>query len=126
MRPPGPQMQDGPHDRGPGRGAGPHRMLLRGLDLSEAQDDKVFAILHAQEPQRRAQERLLHKSQDELHVLGRSAQFDEAKAGALAQTIGKAAAALELLQARTDAQLRALLTPEQLQRLASGPGRRPG
>ncbi|HEX5341748.1 MAG TPA: hypothetical protein VFX55_04570, partial [Duganella sp.] len=44
--PRGPEF--GPAGFGPGPGLGPGRPpLFRGLDLSEAQQDKIFAILHA-------------------------------------------------------------------------------
>ncbi|WP_229505754.1 Spy/CpxP family protein refolding chaperone [Massilia genomosp. 1] len=104
--PPGPMMGErGPHQRGPG--------FAHGVDLSEAQEDKVFAILHAQEPKWRAYTRTLHHSQDALRALGAGEQFDDARASSLAQAAGAALAALALLEARTDAQVRAVLTPEQ-------------
>ena len=82
---PGVEQADGPFEPrdafppfGPGLHAGPP--FLRGLDLSEAQQDRVFAILHA-------------------------------------QALGQAIADQELLRLRTNAQLKALLTPEQRARL---------
>ena len=106
MPPPGPPMgAHGPHQRGPG--------VAHGVDLTDAQDDKVFAILHAQEPKRREYTRTLHDSQEALRTLGGAEQFDDAKAASLAQAAGSALAALTLLDARTDAQVRAVLTPEQ-------------
>lgn len=123
MPPPGPMAA------GPGPGAG---HLLRaprfapGVDLSEAQEDKVFAIVHAQEPKRRESMRSLHRAQEALRALGTAEHFDEAKATPLAQAAGNALAALALLEARTDAQLRAVLTPEQRkQSLESRPRRQP-
>lgn len=95
----------GPHQRGPG--------FAPGVDLSDAQEDKVFAIMHAQEPKRRDYMRTLRNSQEALRTLGAAEQFDDAKAASLAQAAGTALAALSLLEARTDAQVRAVLTPEQ-------------
>ena len=101
--------------RGPmteGRG-GPAMHLPPGVKLSEAQQDKVFAIIHAQEPQQRDQMHDMQKAHEALHALVADGKFDEAKAAPLAQAVGKAAAALALTKARTDAQINAVLTPEQ-------------
>lgn len=106
MPPPGPMMgAHGHHERGPG--------FAHGADLTDAQEDKVFAIMHAQEPKRREYRRTLHDSQEALRTLRNAEQFDDAKAASLAQAAGNALAALALLDARTDAQVRAVLTPEQ-------------
>jgi Spy/CpxP family protein refolding chaperone len=113
---------------GPG-GHGP--MPAPAAALTEAQEDKLFSIMHAQEPQRRELDRAAHKARTGLRELARSGQFDESKAAALAQAEGKAVAALSLLRARTDAQVAALLSPEQREQFGEGgpgPGRpgRPG
>ena len=112
--PPGPAMQ--------GRHPGPP--MLRGVVLDEAQDDKVFAIMHALAPQRREQERSLRQSQDALHALAVSGQYDEAKAAALAKSAGAAVSALALLDARADARILALMTPEQRRQAEEGRARR--
>ncbi|RSZ55885.1 periplasmic heavy metal sensor [Massilia atriviolacea] len=112
MPPPGP----GHHQHGPA--------FAPGVDLSDAQEDKVFAIMHAQEPKRREYRRTLHQSQDALRALGTAEQFDEARAASLAQAAGNALAALTLLDARTDAQVRAVLTPEQRKQSAENRPRR--
>lgn len=110
--------QDGPprHLQGP-------RMEMPGPKLTEAQEDKLFAIMHAQEPQRREHERAAQKAREGLREMSESGKFDEAKAAALAQAEGKAVAALSLLRARNDAQVAALLTPEQREEFKQ---RRPG
>lgn len=95
----------------PGRMMGEHGP--RGMLLDEAQQDKVFAIVHAQEPQMREQAKAARHAHAALHAMAATGQFDEAKASALAQALGKAEASLALLRARTDAQVNALLTPEQ-------------
>lgn len=118
---PGFDGPDMPHvdDRGPGPGfgmppGGPGGVpFLRGLDLSEAQDDRVFAILHAEVPQRRELEKAERRAHDALHALGGGDKLDEARAASAAQALGQAIAGQELLQLRTDAQLMALLTPQQ-------------
>lgn len=131
----GQPVPDGDHERGPGGhglggfgfgGHGPGApgpdmpfgpMPLHGLKLSEAQDDKLFAIMHAEAPQRRENDKAIRKAHEALRELGRADKFDDAKAGALARDLGQAVAAEALLQARTEAQVLAMLTPEQREQL---------
>jgi len=96
----------------PPGGAGVPRSL-RGLDLSEAQQDRVFAILHAQAPRQRELEKSERKAHDALHAFRERAEFDQNAAKSQAQAYATAIAEQELLHLRTDAQLMALLTPEQ-------------
>jgi protein CpxP len=92
------------------------------IELSEAQQDKAFALKHGQEPLRRELLKAVQKAREAMHTLAKSGEFDEKKAGALAQTLGQAVAALEMHQARSHAQFVALLTPEQRKQL---PAERP-
>lgn len=113
---------DGPFEPGdpfPPFGPGPHAgpPFLRALDLSEAQQDRVFAILHAQAPRRRELEKAERKAGQALAELARAPQLDETRASASAQALGQAIADQELLRLRTDAQIKAVLTPEQRARL---------
>ena len=114
---------------GPGGPGGPARPpglhIAHGVDFDEAQDDKVFAILHAQEPQRREQARILRQSQDALRALAASGQYDEAKAVTLSKAAGAAMAALALMEARSDARILALMTPEQRRAAEAARGPRP-
>ena len=108
-------------DRGPGpgpRGPGPHMggpglPFLRGIDLSEAQEDRLFAIMHAQAPQLREQEKAERKALEALDTMRESGRVDDAKAAAQARALGQAIAAQELLRVRTAAQVMALLTQQQ-------------
>lgn len=122
---PGPDAP--PHHGGPG-GPGLFGRLHR-LNLSEAQQDKLFAITHAAAPQQRAQEKARYKAQEALRALDGSAQFDEAKANAAARDLGQAIANDALLRARLEAQVLAVLTPEQREQLRKerppGPPGRP-
>ena len=77
---------------------------LMGLTLSEEQQDKIFAILHAAAPR---------KAHDELRDLAQSAAFTSDKANALAQAESVAEALLSLLLARNDHDIFIVLTPEQ-------------
>jgi protein CpxP len=110
----------GPGGPGPGHGFGHGHGghgPFGGLQLSEAQQDKLFAIEHAAEPQRRQQEKAVRHAHDALRTLRESAQFDEARAGAASRDLGQAIAAEELLEARVHAQAMAVLTPEQREQL---------
>lgn len=126
----------GPHGDAPPPPGLRHGGPFGHLGLDEAQQDKLFALHHEQAPQVRALHRQLDKARQELAELGRSAQYSDAKAKALADGIGKATAELALLHARTESRAIALLTPQQRARLAEpacgpddGPrrgGHRPG
>lgn len=105
---PGPGFGPGGDDDGPDRGMPP-----RGPQLTEAQQDKLFALHHAAEPARRERGKAMRHAHEALREMAESGKFDDAKAAALAQTIGQAAAADALDHARDQAQFLALLTPEQ-------------
>jgi len=114
----GPDFDRGPGPRGPRPHPGPHMggpglPFLRGIDLSEAQGDRLFAILHAQAPQLREQEKLEIKALDALDAMRASGRVDDVQAVAQARALGQAVAAQELLHVRTAAQVMALLTPQQ-------------
>ncbi|MCS0632110.1 Spy/CpxP family protein refolding chaperone [Telluria mixta] len=115
QRGPGGDHERGPDGHGPGMPFG--HVPLHRLKLTEAQQDKVFAIMHAQEPQRRDYDKAIRKAHEALRDLGRADKFDDARAGALSRDLGQAVAAQALLQARTDAQIQAVLTPEQREQL---------
>ena len=116
---PSPRAQDGGppgwgHGPGPG-GPGAQGLppFLRGIALSEAQQDKVFAATYAQAPLLREQQKIAFKADEQLHALAASSAYDDAQAGALSNTAAQAMAQIRLLQARLEQQLLAVLTPEQ-------------
>lgn len=127
-----PMPGHGPHGglpppHAPAGGELPPPPYLHGLQLSEAQQDKVFAILHALAPQLREQAKLARKAEEELRELARGEQYDEGRARALAEAGARAQAEMALLRSRADRQIHALLTPEQKQAAADGKNcRRPG
>ena len=100
--------------------------LLHGVELSEAQEDAVFELVHAKIPTQRTLERKAAKALDELHHLSTSERFDTRQARALADTYAQAQAQLNFNQAELDSKLRALLTPEQRQQLDAPRHVRPG
>jgi Spy/CpxP family protein refolding chaperone len=117
---------EGGPEHGPGHGPG-HRFghgfghgfghLGGALRLTDAQQDKLFAIEHAAAPQRRQQQKALRHAHDAMRALRDADRFDEARAGAAARELGQAVAAAALLEARLHAQAMAVLTPEQREQL---------
>src|SRR5277367_2256059 len=86
---------------------------LMDVALSDDQQDKVFAIMHAAAPEMRERAKAARKALEGLHDLGQSAEFDSAKAAALAQAQAAAQSQLALVMARTDHDIYLVLTQEQ-------------
>ncbi|MCB4359794.1 Spy/CpxP family protein refolding chaperone [Quatrionicoccus australiensis] len=91
---------------------------LRGVNLSEVQRDKVFEIMHAQAPVMRERAKAEQKANEELRKLAAAPDYSEAKARALSEAIGKAAAEAALARVKVDRQIADVLTPEQRKQLA--------
>lgn len=91
----------------------PQPIFLRGLELSEAQRDEVFTILHDQMPEVRKKSRAIRVAQDKLQALASSTQYDNTRARALAETAAKEMMELSLLRARSDQMIYTLLNPAQ-------------
>lgn len=87
--------------------------MLRGLDLSAEQRDRIFELRHAQQPRQREQMKQLRASREALHDLARSDSFDAAQARTLADQHAKAVSEMAMTRAEFASKLRALLTPEQ-------------
>ncbi|MCB5187168.1 Spy/CpxP family protein refolding chaperone [Methylobacillus caricis] len=103
------------HQNNPGfPGLPPH---FSSVDLTEAQQDKIFDILHAQAPAVRNNFKQQHKLREALVKLGDAADFDQKKARILADQLGKLIADSILNRAGTEASIKALLTPDQLAKL---------
>ena len=96
-------------------------MALHQLKLSETQHDKVFELMQGQAKQRHDGMRASRKNMEQLRELERAPAFDAAKARALADEQGKLMAQQMFEHAQMKAQLRALLTPEQLKQLDERP-----
>jgi Spy/CpxP family protein refolding chaperone len=116
-----PDAGPGPGERrGPGGRPwhhGPGLPFLRGIELSEAQQDRLFAILHAEAPQLREQDKRGHQAHEALRAMFDAGEFDEARAAAHTRALGESIAARELLRVRTAGQAMALLTAEQRAKL---------
>ena len=94
-------------------GSTPLPPWMHQLQLSESQQDRVFTILHEQEPGLRDRFKAVHHSREALHRASLSPGADAAQLRSLADAAGKADADLAVLMAQTDQQLLLVLTPEQ-------------
>ena len=101
----------------PPPGAMPMPPYLHGLELTEAQRDRLFALMHDQAPNERDQLKRALRAMEDLRRLVAADRFDVDKARILAETHGQALAQLALMHAEFDAKMRALLAPEQRQQL---------
>jgi len=97
---------------------------LRGLNLTEEQQDKIFNLMHAQAPAVRAKVKELRDARSNLEALTRAPSYDEAKVRALTDKAAATMAELARLHARSEHQIYQLLTPEQRQELAERKDRR--
>ncbi len=95
----------------------PHLPFLHRIELSEAQQDKVFELMTANLPAERAKAKLARKAMDDLRKLGAADAFDPVKARELAAAHSQAMADLLVMRAETEAKVRALLTAEQRSRI---------
>jgi periplasmic protein CpxP/Spy len=84
---------------------------------TEAQRDKVFAILYAQAPALRESAKAARRARDDLQRLVKSAHYDQAKARSLADAGARSPSTLALLRADGEHQIYAVLTDEQRQQL---------
>lgn len=105
-----PPQPQGDHDM---HGHGPHHGMHEHMTLSEAQQDKLFALRHAAEPAEREHEKAERHAHEALRDLAEGGKFTEARAASLAQALGQAVAARSLDRAREQAQFLSVLTPEQ-------------
>lgn len=113
---------------GTGKGSEMMPPHLRGLNLSEAQRDKVFEIMHAQAPVMREKAKAVRKAEGDLRALTAADDYSEAKARALTDMAAKAMAEMTLARTKVERQVYEVLTPEQRKQLADlkaagGPGR---
>ena len=103
---------------GPGMGGGMMPPHLHGLNLTEAQRDKVFEIMHAQAPAMREKGKAVFKAEADLRALTVSPDYSDAKARSLADAAAKAMAEMTLARAKAERQVFEVLTPEQRKQLA--------
>lgn len=97
-------------------GGGAMRGLQR-LDLSEAQEDKIFDLMHQRAPEMRQQMKALKKNEQALQTLRQAANFDEKQAKTLIDNIARQRANMELARLQGERQVLDILNPEQRQQL---------
>lgn len=86
---------------------------LHGLNLTEAQEDKIFTIVYEQLPSVREQMKTLHRVHEELRDLPFADKFDASRAKSLTDQLARATASLELAHTNAQSKVWAVLTPEQ-------------
>ncbi len=111
----------GAHDnmRGHGFEHGGHRgepgipPHLYALNLTQDQQDKIFAIKHEQAPAKYAQHIQHRETMEAIHALGKADIFDEARAQQLTDQLARIEKDKAMSRLKTEARITALLTPEQ-------------
>lgn len=90
---------------------------LRELDLSDAQQKKIFDVIYGQVPAIFENDRIAHNTMRDLHQIAMSDKFDAAKVKSLTGEHTKAMSILIYLRAETQAKVWAILTEPQRKRL---------
>ncbi|MBX9675099.1 MAG: Spy/CpxP family protein refolding chaperone [Methylotenera sp.] len=102
------------HSGHSGQAGMPHH--FKALNLTQDQQDKMFAIMHEQAPAKYAQHKQQRETMEALRTLAQADTFDEAKAQQLADQLGRLEKEKALNRLKTEAKINALLTPEQRQK----------
>jgi Spy/CpxP family protein refolding chaperone len=112
---PGPFGPDGHGRRGPGmKGEGRQGgMMLRGLDLTDAQRTQVRSVFEQHEAEIRALTEKVRTAHRAQHDAAAAVPFDEAQVRARAEEAAAAQTELAVLRARIHGEVFQLLTPEQ-------------
>ena len=95
---------------------------LQALDLSDVQQKKVFDVIYGQAPAIFENDRIAHRTMNDLHQLAKSDKFDAAKARSLTEEHSKAMSTLIYIHAETEFKVWAILTELQRKRLAENMG----
>jgi periplasmic protein CpxP/Spy len=90
---------------------------LRGLELSDGQEDQIFALMHEQIPALREQQKQRRHALDELEALTKASSFDEHKAQQLAEKLSEIEKQFVLSRARNDFRINGILTADQRKQL---------
>jgi len=95
-----------------GRHAGPMKML-RKLDLTEEQQDKVFELMHEQKPVMRDKMKEMRQARQAIHDAVMSEAYDAKQINQLADKQGEMIAEMIKMRTNNFNQIYSLLTPEQ-------------
>lgn len=96
---------------GMGKPGVPH--YLRDVNLTSAQEDQLFTLMHAQMPLMREQHKQEIQLRQELRTTSQADRFDEGKVQQLADKLSTLDKEKIIARARNEAKIFALLTPEQ-------------
>lgn len=91
--------------------APPH--WLHGIELDEAQQDRIFDILHEVAAAQRKAQRTAERTHHQLSHLGMATDYSESNARKLSDQHAQAIGELTLLRIRTEKRILDVLTPEQ-------------
>ena len=103
----------GHHGRADGGMRGDHMFMLRGLDLSAAQQEQAKTLFEAQRPAFEEKSKAVREAHDALHLLVTSGKYTPEKAAELAKDIAQKETAQLLFRAEQGNKLMQILTPEQ-------------
>ena len=118
--PQGVPMKMSPPGMFPGapRGLMPKPLFPHGIRLTDAQDDKIFELMHAQMPAERELAKTASRAlQDMRRLLGSDGAGDEMAREAAVSTYALAIVRLIDMHAKLEAKVRAILTPEQRKKM---------
>lgn len=90
---------------------------MRALDLSEAQQDKIFALRHDLAPKMREQMKAVREASVNLRELMEADKYDEARVKDLADARAAAMSEMTQMRLQTEHQVVQLLTEEQRAKL---------
>lgn len=103
---------------GPAMEGGKMPPYLRSVNLSEAQRDKVFEIMHGQAPVMRDKAKAARNAEAALRQLVISPDYSDSKAQVLADSAARAMAEMSLARAKSERLVYEVLTPEQRKQVA--------
>jgi Spy/CpxP family protein refolding chaperone len=95
---------------------------LKELDLSDVQQKKIFDVIYGQAPAIFENNRIAHRTMNELHQLAKSDKYDAAKARSLTDEHSKAMSALIYMHTETESKVWTILTESQRKRLVERMG----
>lgn len=95
-----------------GRHGGPMKML-RKLELTEEQRDKVFELMHEQQPAMRDKMKEMREARKATHDVVMNDEYDSKQVSLLADKQGKLTAEMIKMRTKNFNQIYSMLTPEQ-------------
>jgi len=107
----------GHHGRADSGMRGSHLFMLRGLDLSAAQQEQVKTLFDAQRPAFEEKAKAVREARDALHLLVSSGKYTPEKAAELVKDITQKESTQLLFRAEQGNKLMQILTPEQRSKL---------